>query len=229
MSLSADDEGLAAEFALGTLDAADRAAVAARRQREPELDSAIAAWEARLSPLAEAAPAVAPPEGLFARIEARLEAAPVDLTAVLRARLTRWRAATAGLAALAAALGFVVATRPTPPHQFVAVLQKGPDEPAFAMTVDVDRQEFSVRPVAAPAPVGKAYELWIIAPKLGAPKSLGVIDARASSRDRPLNAYDRPTVEAATYAVTLEPEGGSPDGKPSGPPVFVGKLIPVGP
>jgi len=29
--------------------------------------------------------------------------------------------------------------------------------------------------------------------------------------------------------VTLEPSGGSPDGKPSGAPVFVGKLIPVTP
>ena len=36
-------------------------------------------------------------------------------------------------------------------------------------------------------------------------------------------------IEDATYAVTVEPPGGSPDGKPSGPPVFVGKLVPVGP
>jgi anti-sigma-K factor RskA len=235
MSLSADDEGLAAEFALGTLDAAERATVAARRQREPELDAAISAWEGRLSPLAEAAPEAAPPPGLFERIKARLDApaSAVDLSDVLQARLQRWRAATAGAgmlaAGLAAALAFVVTTRPVVPHQFVAVLQKGPDEPAFAMTVDIDKQEFSVRPVSAPAPVGKSYELWIIAPKLGAPKSLGVIDVRAVSRDRPLSAYDRGTVEGATYAVTLEPEGGSPDGKPSGAPVFAGKLIPVGP
>jgi anti-sigma-K factor RskA len=35
-------------------------------------------------------------------------------------------------------------------------------------------------------------------------------------------------VQNATYAVTVEPQGGSPDGKPSGAPVFVGKLIPTG-
>jgi anti-sigma-K factor RskA len=44
-----------------------------------------------------------------------------------------------------------------------------------------------------------------------------------------LSAYDPSVVENATYAVTVEPPGGSPDGKPSGAPVFVGKLIPVDP
>jgi anti-sigma-K factor RskA len=91
----------------------------------------------------------------------------------------------------------------------------------------VDRLEFSVRPVAAEAPVGKSYELWIIAPD-SAPKSLGVIDAAARTDGGRL-AYDPAAVRAATYAVTLEPQGGSPNGKPSGAPVFVGKLIPVGP
>jgi len=224
MSLNPDDEGLAAEYALGTLDAAERAAVAARRLAEPELDAAISAWETRLSPLAEAMPELAPPPGVFSRIEARLGGEVVDLAA-WRARVARWRAATAGAAALAAALGFVVATRPTPPHQFVAVLQKSPDEPAFAMTVDVDRLEFSVRPVAAQAPADKSYELWIIAPSQ-APKSLGVIDAATGPRG--LSA-ERGAVREATYAVTVEPKGGSPTGKPSGAPVFFGKLVPVGP
>ncbi len=234
MSLSPDDEGLAAEYALGTLDAAERAAVAARRLREPELDAAIAAWEARLSPLLEAEPGREPPADLYSRIAARLEAAPpaTDLTAVLRARLARWRAIASGTgalaAALAAALAFVVAVRPTPPHQFVAVLQKSPDAPAFAMTVDIDTLEFSVRPVAAEAPAGKSYELWIIAPKQ-APKSLGVIDASTSSGERRLSAGDPASVRDATYAVTVEPQGGSPTGKPTSPPVFFGKLVPVGP
>ena len=224
MSLNPDDEGLAAEYALGTLDAAERAAVAARRLREPELDAAISTWETRLSPLAEAAPERAPPADAFARIEARLGGEVVDLAA-WRRKVARWRTATAGLGALAAALGFVVATRPTPPHQFVAVLQKNPDEPAFAMTVDVDKLEFSVRPVAAQAPADKSYELWIIEPHQ-TPKSLGVIDA--ATGERRLSA-DRGAVREATYAVTIEPKGGSPDGKPSGAPVFSGKLVPVGP
>ena len=73
-------------------------------------------------------------------------------------------------------------TRPTPPHEFVAVLQKSPDAPAFAISVNIDTREFTVRPVAAQAPAGKSYELWIIDAKLGAPRSLGVIDANEVTR-----------------------------------------------
>ena len=40
-----------------------------------------------------------------------------------------------------------------------------------------------------------------------------------------LAAYDTDTVNKATYAVTLEPEGGSPTGVATGPVVFTGKLI----
>ena len=39
-----DIEVLAGEFVLGTLDLAERTAVAARRQREPALDAAIRDW-----------------------------------------------------------------------------------------------------------------------------------------------------------------------------------------
>src|SRR6185437_10621265 len=115
--------------------------------------------------------------------------------------------------------------RRTPPHHFVAILQKSPDAPAFAMTVDIDKLQFSVRPVAAQAPPGKSYELWIIGPKQ-APKSLGVIDAATGERDL---AGDKAIVRDAMYAVTVEPKGGSPTGKPSSAPVFFGKLVAVGP
>jgi anti-sigma-K factor RskA len=229
MTLSVEDEGLAAEYVLGTLDSGERATVAARRLRESELDAAITAWEARLAPLLEATPESAPPADLWGLVEAALGQAPVDLTEILRARLARWRALAGGAGALAAglaaALAFVVVNRPVVPHQFVAVLQKSADAPAFAMTVDIDKLEFSVRPVAAAAPEGKSYELWIIAPQQ-APKSLGVIDA--ATGERRLGA-DPAQVRDATYAVTVEPKGGSPNGKPSGAPVFFGKLVPVGP
>ena len=98
MTLSPNDDFAAAEFALGTLAADERAGLAARRQREPELDAAIRGWEARLSPLAEAAPAIAPPQDYLAAIEARIRergsAPAADAVALdLRRRLTRWRAA----------------------------------------------------------------------------------------------------------------------------------------
>jgi anti-sigma-K factor RskA len=236
MTVTPDDDFAAAEYALGTLDPSERATLAARRLREPELDQAIRAWEARLAPLAEAAPAIEPPGDYLAAIEARIRAAPPapaeDRSVVaLRRSVTRWRAAAiaASLVAVVLAVGFAAreTTREAVPHEYVAILQKDAASPAFEVTVNLDTRELTVRPVAAQAPPGKAYELWIIDAKLGAPRSLGVIGegGRAAS----LSAYDPGVVANATYAVTVEPPGGSPNGQPSGPPVFVGKLIPVAP
>ena len=119
MSLDPEDDLLAAEFALGTLDSGERAALAGRRQREPELDAAIVDWERRLAPLAEAAPPVAPPSDRFAEILARISraqpASPGGLQdanrtiEALRLRARRWRAAAiaASSAAVLILAGFV--------------------------------------------------------------------------------------------------------------------------
>ncbi|HKN26957.1 MAG TPA: anti-sigma factor [Roseiarcus sp.] len=238
--MTPDDDFAAAEFALGSLSPGERAALAARRLREPDLDEAIRAWEERLAPLAEAAPPIEPSHDLLPAIERRLRAAApsaaqptaaADPTVLaLRRSLTRWRTGAIAASCVAAllAIGFALreTTRERTPREYVAILQKDAASPAFEVTVNLDRQELTVRPVAAEAPPGKSYELWIIDAKLGAPRSLGVIGG--TPRAASLSAYDRAVVENATYAVTVEPPGGSPNGKPSGPPVFVGKLIPVG-
>ncbi len=236
MTISPDDDFAAAEYALGTLDAGERATLAARRLREPELDEAISAWEERLAPLAEAAPEIEPPRDLLPAIEARIRGAAPDATGNgtivdLERSVRRWRgmAVAASLFAGVLAIGLVTreTSRRSAPHEYVAILQKDAGSPAIEVTVNLDKQELTVRPVAAQAPPGKAYELWIIDAKLGAPRSLGVIGD--IPRGASLSAFDPAVVAGATYAVTIEPPGGSPDGKPSGTPVFVGKLIPVSP
>lgn len=235
MTISPDDDLAAAEYALGTLDPTQRATLAARRLREAELDEAIHAWEALLAPLAEAAPEIAPPRDLLPAIEARIRGASPDTpenatVAALERGIRRWRAAALAASVIAAllAVGFVAREtgRRSAPHEYVAILQKDAASPAFEVTVDLDRQELTVRPVAAQAPPGKSYELWLIDAKLGA-RSLGVIGDKP--RGASLSGYDPSTISGATYAVTVEPPGGSPTGQPSGAPVFVGKLIPVSP
>jgi anti-sigma-K factor RskA len=236
MTITPDDDFAAAEYALGTLNPVERATLAARRLREPELDEAIRAWEVRLAPLAEATPEIEPPRDLLEAIEARIRGAPAEAptnaaVVALERSIRRWRAAAiaASIVAGVLAIGFVAreTNRQSFPREYVAILQKDAASPAFEVTVNLDKQELTVRPVAARAPPGKSYELWIIDAKLGAPRSLGVIGE--TSRAANLSGYDPAVVENATYAVTVEPRGGSPDGKPSGPPVFVGKLIPVAP
>jgi anti-sigma-K factor RskA len=236
MTVSPDDDFAAAEYALGTLDTSERATLAARRLREPDLDEAIRAWEERLAPLAEATPEMEPPRDLLPAIEARIRGASSEAPGsaaivALERRITRWRTAAIAASVLAGvlAIGFVTreATRQSAPREYVAILQKDSASPAIEVTVNLEKQELTVRPVAAQAPPGKSYELWIIDAKLGAPRSLGVIGD--TPRGASLSAYDPSIVAGATYAVTVEPPGGSPTGAPSGTPVFVGKLIPVSP
>ena len=236
MTISSDDDFAAAEYALGTLDASERATLAARRLREPELDEAIRAWEERLAPLSEVTPEIEPPRDLLPAIEARIRSAPTDAptngtVVALERGIRRWRAMAIAASLLAGvlAIGFVAreATRQSAPREYVAILQKDAASPAIEVTVNLDKQELTVRPVAAQAPPGKAYELWIIDAKLGAPRSLGLIGD--TPRGASLSAFDPAIVAGATYAVTVEPPGGSPTGQPSGTPVFVGKLIPVTP
>ena len=236
MTTTPDDDFAAAEYVLGTLDPSERATLAARRLREPDLEEAIRAWEERLAPLAEAAPEIEPPRDLLPAIEARIRGASPEApgsaaVVALERSMRRWRIAAIAASIIAGALtiGFVAreATRQSAPREYVAILQKDAASPAIEVTVNLDKQELTVRPVAAQAPPGKSYELWIIDAKLGAPRSLGLIGD--TPRGASLSAYDPAIVAGATYAVTVEPPGGSPTGQPSGTPVFVGKLIPVGP
>jgi anti-sigma-K factor RskA len=185
---------------------------------------------------------------------AAAENAPVAETANVVAftgAVRRWRAIATAMSAIAAALIAIVVTevvrpdllpesiRPKPrtevvqipappapaPAQYTAVLQKDGSSPAFILTVDGATRNFTVRKVdAAPEP-GKSYELWVISDRLGAPRSLGVIGEGDFTARTTLAAYDPAIVTNATYAVTVEPAGGSPNGKPSLPPVYAGKLI----
>jgi anti-sigma-K factor RskA len=212
----------------------ERATLAARRLRDPELDEAIRSWEERLAPLAEAIPEIESPRDLLPEIEARIRCASAEAPGgaaivMLERSMRRWRTVAIAASVLAGvlAIGFVAreGTRQSAPREYVAILRKDAASPAIEVTVNFDKQELTVRPVAAQAPPGKAYELWIIEAKLGAPRSLGLIGD--TPRGASLSAYDPAVVAGATYAVTVEPRGGSPDGK-TVRPIFVGKLIPVG-
>src|SRR3954454_3554575 len=165
----------------------------------------------------------------------------------LSGRLRRWRNVASFATAIAAALVAMLAVqvyqpellpeglRPkprtqvvevkTPPQpaapsaQYVAVLQQNGGSPAFILTVDAATRNFTVRRVGAAAEPGKSFELWLISDKLPQPRSLGVIGGSDFTARPVLSSYDANTVNTATYAVTVEQAGGSPDGKPPSAPI----------
>lgn len=226
-----DMDLLAAEYVLGTLDHAERAEVSSRMTREPDLARAVDGWHERLSPLTDAVPDVAPPAELFDAIVARLfdgEGRDGDVV-VLRRHVRRWRAATGALAAVAAGLVAWIAVHgeAAPPRdRFVAVLQRDAGSPAMVLDVDLAGRRLSVRSLAPPSAGGKAYELWIIDPALGSPRSLGLVPPRGGG-EASLTRFGEGVITDATYAVTVEPSGGSPSGLPTSTPILSGKLLPV--
>jgi anti-sigma-K factor RskA len=167
----------------------------------------------------------------------------------LNRQLVRWRtvaAATGTMAAVFALFVITSAVAPTllpdslrpklrvimqvtegtapPPPRFVAVLQRDAGSPAFILTVDVANRNLTVRRVAAEREPGKSYELWLVSNKFPAPRSLGVVGGGEFTQSGNLAPYDPATISDATFAVSLEPEGGSPSGAPSNV-MFLGKLV----
>jgi anti-sigma-K factor RskA len=184
-------------------------------------------------PLASAAPAqpIAPPSA--------------DVI-TLSSRVRRWRGMAQGVMALAACLVALIgvqAWRPellpaalrapapavTPARPLVAVLSRDGGPPAFVMTVDVASKTFTVRRAGVDPEGNKSYELWMVSDKFTQPRSLGIIGKGDFTPKAQLASYDRDTVDNATYAITLEPQGGSPTGQPTSAPIFAGKLIEIMP
>ena len=278
MAYSEDHIALAAEYALGTLDADERAQVETMMSVDADFAAIVHAWEQKLGALNQMVGSVEPRPEVWDKIKtavghsepqaplvlpdapppvapvAEPAAAVVDTSNVIQlsAQARRWRNVATFTTAIAAALVAMIAVqvyqpdllpeglRPKPrtqlvevrtpvtpasSGQYVAVLQKDGGSPAFILTVDGATKNFTVRKIDATPDPGKSFELWLISDKLPRPRSLGVIGGGDFTARPVLSSYDADTINAATYAVTVEQAGGSPDGNPHSAPVFAGKLI----
>ena len=286
MAYSEDHIALAAEYALGTLDADERAQVETMMAVDTEFTAIVHAWEYRLGVLNQMVGSVEPRPIVWENIKAAIghsteqqaplvlpEAPPspppeppaepvvpsplrprggrgaagcrsspiVDNSNVIQlaGRAKRWRNVASVATALAAALVGMLAVQvyrpellpdalrpkpriqtvevktpapsPVPSAQYVALLQRDGGSPAFILTVDAATKNFTVRKVGADAEPGKSFELWLISDRLPQPRSLGVIGGSDFTARPVLADYDAGTINAATYAVTVEQAGGSPE------------------
>jgi anti-sigma-K factor RskA len=204
------DDALAAEYVLGVLDLAERSAAGARARRDPAFAALVADWEDRMAGLNDDFAEVSAPK-LLPVIEARLF--PRAARPAGRGLLWRWLsgAALASVVVLAA-----VATLVPPRPGLVAVLTTA--DARLSYEVRHFGTELQVLRVAgAPAVAGRVHELWLIAPD-AAPVSLGLLD-----EPELVVSYPRPP-EGWTLAVSIEPEGGSPFGTPTGPVILSAQI-----
>ena len=227
-----DRQALAAEHALRVLSD-DEAHTAARLEAtDPGFAAEVARWRGRLAPLLAEIAEVQPPASLWHRIEAA--AVPRDNNVfVLRRSVARWRVAAAGLTAIAASLGLVLLQQPRTAS--VPVVQN-PVPPLVAMLGD-DARNMKVMaswdPAARqlvlavagdmPNDPAHAHELWVI-PADGKPRSLGTMPSSKQMHMRLADALAQLLQQGATIASSLEPPGGSPTGRPTGPVVASGSL-----
>lgn len=237
-----DDEVilLAGEYVLGVLQPEQAARVESRMRQDRALASAVDYWEQRLHGLtAVAAPAEAT-EQLWRRIEAHLDGprmvrAPVAYEAAgfgrrLWDNLTLWRTASAAMAAAAVMLAVLAFQRGGPPGPvllapvpaYVAVLQTPQGaRPGYLVQVGADRSIELVPLVNREVAPDKALQFWTLIDPATGPLSLGLVPPGATVR---LPAGTVPEVRPdQLFELTLEPYGGSPTGRPTGPIQFVGR------
>lgn len=234
--MSDEDDILAAEHALGLADAG------ARMENDPDFARAVDGWRQTLLPMLDGADRP-PPAALWTRIATALpETAAAPAVAGPDAAIAPWRFATFAASAAAALLLGLLIVRPgadpaspvAPPAQLatasegdapqmmVAALTPAAGASMVSVTFDGRAGRMTVLPMKMDAG-GKTPELWMIAED-GTPRSLGVIPEKDPATMLVADAHRRMLHEGVVLAVSLEPAGGSPTGRPSGPMVMQGRM-----
>jgi anti-sigma-K factor RskA len=207
-----------------------------------DMESPPAVWDAIKEKLAETAPSetVRLPDPTPQPTPSPPSAATPPNIRALRARVARWRTLAVFTGSLAAALfAFILLPRwgllppslypkppapaaksvapgsPSTPSRYVAVLERDAVPPAFVLVLDASARSLTLRRVGAPRELGKSYELWLISSRLPAPRSLGLAGPGDVTELSDVLADDPGLIGDASFAVSLEPEGGSPTGAPS--------------
>jgi anti-sigma-K factor RskA len=221
---------LAGEYVLGTLDARLAEAVRAALPTNPALAAAVAAWEHRLDPLTRLAPEVEPPPGTWEAIAARIAPPPAPAPTLAARAVAGWQklfgaglagAAVAGLAVFLAVRPPAPPAPPVPQERYVAVMQA--DQSAPAWVVEAAPGVISVAAInRPPIPEGRVMQVWGLAPGDPGPTSLGFVPTDGTRFT--VDASRRPPVDGMLVEISLEPPGGSPIGRPTGPVLFIGRL-----
>ena len=225
-----DDEtdALAGEYVLGLLDVRERATFEGRLERDAALRARVVSWRDRLLPIDVTAPARPPSPALWPRIAAAL---PPERRTAARAgwweSLAFWRPfglATA-FASLLLAVGLAgqLGREPALP-QLVAVMETPDGRPAAVVNAYADGRVQLVPIVAPEVPQGRILEIWTLQTRERGPVSIGRMD-RARTLRLDLKGLSAAEV-GHLFEVTLEPLGGSPTGRPTGPVLMKGLAAP---
>jgi anti-sigma-K factor RskA len=188
----------------------------------------VSRWEANLSTFNDDYDVVTPSQETFKQVEARLFGTPrrAPQGGGLWNSVVFWRSFTAAsliVTAAALALTFATVAPPKPGAPLVAELSSPASQVNLLASYDALTGHVRIVPVAAGKPEEKSLELWMV-PADGAPRSLGVFAAgQGGDGELVIPVEMRSAIgDGTTFAVSLEPFGGSRTGAPTGPVVASG-------
>jgi anti-sigma-K factor RskA len=218
---------LADEYVIGTLRGGARKRFEKMLVSNETARGAVRRAEDQMLGLSLALPLAQPAATTFESIAGRVglsAGTPTTAAPVRRAPPSSWRMAlAAGVAMLALGIAWVVSNR-TEPATAVANLATAEGAVLWSLEAyEADaRLDIKVTGVVRPEP-GRSYELWAL-PEGGAPVSLGLLpEGGQVSRD--LTPTQRDALRLASkVAVSLEPDGGSRTGAPTGPVLYVAEV-----
>lgn len=215
-----------AEYVLGTLDSDARAALERAMLTDRDLAREVYSWQDRLLPLVDRVAPVQPSNQLWPRIAQQLP------TRVAASRwwqkLLLWQGLSAAALMLSIGLALQLARGPAPAElRYVAILQTPAQQVAWVVE-SVDAETLRLRPVGK-LPVlaaDRAWQFWTKPLNADRPTSLGLVPANGELR---VARKALPALGAQQlFEVTLEPQNGSPTGRPTGPILAVGRMAVVG-
>jgi len=228
MTAPSDTNDMIAQYVLGLLEGEERAQFEARIADEPELARKVAALEENFYALDATAAPESVPDDLWSKIQSSLGPAASAPRAANTNRapsssgIPRW----AGMAAaivLSLGIGYFggQSLGPAPRAPLVVAVLVGDDmEPGAIIEAFADDSIRIVPLEALVAPDDSILEVWTLPDPETGPVSLGTF---REARDLVLGGPNLPAPKPdQLYEITLEPAGGSPTGRPTGPILLKG-------
>ena len=210
---------LAADSAIGLMPPTARKRFEHLLQDDAPLRAELARWNTHLSQLTEPLVEQPVPDHVWQAIVARIE--PQTLHVPARRPFWSWVRLSALACSLLIALTVgLLYNRDS--VQYKATLLSGTAQPG--LSIEAHSDYLKVRPLElAAVDGGRSLELWAI-PVEGKPVSLGLIPRDGDGRITLSQTQQQLIRIPVVLAVSLEPQGGSPTGQPTGPVLYQGPL-----
>jgi anti-sigma-K factor RskA len=215
-------DALCGEYLIGTLRGAARRRFERALREEPRVALRLRHWQ-DMEPRYSMKSQLRPSGRVWSRLEKELGLA--DYRMPWHRRRDFWASVAAVAASIVLIIAFVQQVD-EPARGLVEIAQLSAKDQRVRVSAQrsADGRTLALR--ASPAMVAgtnQSYELWLIPAEGGDPISLGVLGALDGRLVIP-QARRQELRAGATLAVSVEPAGGSPSGKPSGLVILTGRI-----